>query len=317
MGPKSRPVLLTVVGEEVTSIAKPRRRSPRRLRLRRLAVLSAGLAIGVSLGEAVPVGATVQVNPPQASCYSFYYWDALDSNYENSLCGSAGSAAGYSAEALVNVDAQYAHQHGVNDAVYFSAGHSLDLCTGSNCTGAAMLFEQPNGGTLSALVGDASYTAEMGGPFLSTVCDDTNNCHSQSATAGQAYSWGTAAELDEMNLAVIEACVTANNGAGTSIALAAYNAGAGTATGFTQNISFATGTDNLDKWGYAWGHRFWNDLQNGSSYSGSMLDATSYENAQSGGYFGYDSAYMYHAAGAPNSLRPAQYWYLVGCYACL
>jgi hypothetical protein len=281
-------------------------------------VIATGLAVGVSLGEVLPAGATVQVNPPQASCYAFYYYDNLSSLYENSVCGSATSTAGYgNTYAGVNDTGQTAFTRGKSDAVFFAAGHSIDFCTGSNCSGVAFNFEAPNGGTIDALVGDSSYTAELSGPFLSDICDDANNCHMQSSTAGKSYSWGTAAELDEINLVVLEGCVTANNSQGTSMGLAAYDAGAGTTIGFTQNISFALNTSNVDAYGYAWGHRFWNDLQGQSTYYTSMIDAANYENSQSGGWYGYNSYYMYTSPGAPNSLYPAEYWYLVGCYACL
>jgi len=123
--------------------------------------------------------------------------------------------------------------------------------------------------------------------------------------------------LDEINLVVLQGCVTANNSDGVSMAEAAYDAGAGTTIGFTQNITFVDGQANYNKWGYAWGSHFWSDLQNGSSYYGSMIDASNYENSVSGGWYGYNSYYMYQAPGAPTSLRPAQYWYLVTCYACL
>jgi hypothetical protein len=173
-----------------------------------------------------------------------------------------------------------------------------------------MLYEQPNGGTLSALVGDPSLAVDASGASLADVCDDSNNCHYQSATAGNGYSWGTNAELSDINLVVLQGCVTANNSDGNSIAQAAWNSsGYGTVIGFTQNITFALYSANYDQWGYAWGSRFWSDLNNGSSYSSAMIDAANYEYSQSGGWYGYDSYYMYGGYNpyGQASLYPAQY----------
>jgi hypothetical protein len=280
-------------------------------------VSAIGLAVALSLVKALPAGATVEVSPPQASCYDFYYWDALTSLYVAAACRQAGSSAGYGSSAFDDASGQTAFTRGNKDAVFYAAGHSLDFCSGSNCSGVGFLFQYGSPSTLDALVGDSAYTAELGGPFLASICDDANNCHTQSDTAGKAYSWGTAAELDEINLVVLEGCVTANNSDGESMAQAASKAGAGTTIGFLQNIDFSAGTNNLNRYGYAWGSHFWADVQNGSSYSGSMIDAANYENSVSGGWYGYNSYYMYHSSGAPNSLRPAQYWYLVTCYTCV
>jgi hypothetical protein len=256
------------------------------------------------------VGATIQDKPPRADCYAFMFWDGLSSLYSNSNCGTATSAAGYATSAYANIDAGTAFRNGAHDAVYFSAGHSLDWGN----SGIAALFELPNGGDLSALVGSPSYAPQIS---LTSVCNDKGNCHYQSATAGGSYAWGTAAELDEINLVVLEECNTANNSNATSIGQAAFNAGAGTVIGFTKLISFAVNSTNDNRWGYAWANKFWSDLQSGSTYYTSMIDASNYENSQSGGWYGYDGYYMFHGTGAPTTLAPATYWYLVGCYTCV
>ena len=290
-------------------------------RFRRVASIATGLAMGAMLCEVLPAGATVPVNPPQASCYDFYYWDNLTSRYENSNCGAAANWAGYlNLYAGPNAGAGTAYTRGVHDAVFFAAGHSYDFCNGSLCSGVAFLFELPNSGTLSTLVGNAQYTAQTGGLNLADVCDDAQppNCHTQSASAGVSYAWGTKAELDEINLVVLQGCVTANNSVATSIAEAAASAGAGTVIGFLQNISFALYNDNYSEYGYAWGSRFWGDLQAGSSYGSAVSDAVHYVFTQSGSqYWGYNSYWIDHKSTAPNSLYPAQYYIPTGCLSCV
>jgi hypothetical protein len=54
-----------------------------------LAICSTLLAIGAVGAFASPALATVPDNQPQASCYDFYYWDGLDSQYLANDCASA------------------------------------------------------------------------------------------------------------------------------------------------------------------------------------------------------------------------------------
>jgi hypothetical protein len=106
--------------------------SARRWR-RALAICSTLLAIGAVGAFASPALATVPDNQPQASCYDFYYWDGLDSQYLANDCASATAdpnlpdSSVYNTYAASNSDASTAFQRGVNDAVFYSVGHSFDV----------------------------------------------------------------------------------------------------------------------------------------------------------------------------------------------
>lgn len=206
--------------------------------------------------------------PVYGSCYDFLYFDGLDSRYSASHCASALSAAGYSPRAADNASAQTALINAGSDAAFFMAGHSTALyenncrpsCTGAH-TAAALLYESPNSnGNLDGLAADAFYASDLETTAPVTLCSEGGACKSQ--TGFLAYPWGGEnPQTYKVNLAVLEACSTAQNtNTHTSMTDILHSFGVGTAVGFVDDISFPVNVDESNTYGDAWANTFWGDL---------------------------------------------------------
>jgi hypothetical protein len=252
--------------------------------------------------------------PAYGSCYDALYYDGLDSRYSANHCASALSAAGYTPRPYDNTSAQTAAINSETDAVFFMAGHSMDLydngcvpsCSGAH-TAAALLYESPNsGGPLDGLAGDAftsAYWLDSTGP--TTICGEGGGCHSQ--TGFVAYPWGDGnPQTFKLNLAVLEACATAQETATYTSSMADYvhDYWAGNVIGFVDDISFPTNVDESNQYGDAWANTFWSDLGSGATYAAAVVDAA---NAV-GNQYGFNSWVLLRYGSAPTSLYPAQYY---------
>lgn len=252
--------------------------------------------------------------PVYASCYDALYFDGLDSRYSANHCASALSAAGYTPSSNHNVSAAAALLNASDDGVFFMAGHSIDFyannCTPS-CSGphtaAGLLYESPDrNGNLDALAADAFYAANLETTGSTTSCSEGGGCKTQNGFL--AYPWGGEnPQTYKVNLAVLEACATAQNaGSYTSMANTLHAFGVGTVIGFVDDISFPVNVDESNAYGDAWANTFWSDLGAGTTYTTAAVDAA---NAV-GNQYGFGSWVQLHYSGAPTSLYPAQYYAL-------
>jgi hypothetical protein len=238
---------------------------------------------------------------PTGTCVDFLYFDGLDTRHTAAQCASALNQAGYSAAAYDDQSAQNEVERMTTDAVFFHAGHSLDYYDASGHTAVALLFESPSkGSNFDALLGDPTASIDTEGPVQ--ICNDQNQCTSGNLIS---YPWADTPQLFKFNLVVMEACATtANMDAFLSEGQEAYDAGAGTVLGFSQDIGFPVNVDDSNTYGDAWGNRFWSDAGAGETYSAAAIDAANAE----GNNNGFQSWQLLVNPGAPTSLYPAGYF---------
>lgn len=240
---------------------------------------------------------------PTASCYDGRSFDGLETRYTADYCRDAVNAAGYAGTAFHNASAQSQLTREPTDAVYFFAGHSLvaaDPYTGVPFAAVGLLHESPGPNqNFDALVGDPSAAPLLQGPI--GICNETgSDCRSVMMTA---YPW--ASQLTQHNLVVLESCNTAgSNSSYLGMAETAQLAGAGTVIGFKDVVYFPVNCPNCDSTGIRWARVFWDNLRAGYTYTTATINAT---NSLAGGY-GYGSYRILTNPGAPQTLRPAQYY---------
>lgn len=253
------------------------------------------VAVTGALVTAPAAHADTQV--PLGTCVDFLFYDGVDSRPAAAACASALTAAGYAVHSGSNVDARTAVADLPNEAVYYHGGHSLDV--GGTAEGThiaiASLYETndptvPYTGTL----GDSFAGADYNGGTVTLCKSGGSPCKS-----ANTLLYAHADLLAKANLALFEDCATAywHLEGYINMAEIAYDANAGTAIGFKGDTAALSGNP--------WGVRFWNDLQNGMSYSSALVDAT---NLVSSSVYRYDTYVQYHHAGAPTTLRPAGFY---------
>jgi hypothetical protein len=248
--------------------------------------------------------ARASVGPVYGSCYDAKYWDGLTSRYEATDCSAALGSAGYTARTYHNTSALTGFLNYPDDAVFYFSGHSLNrYATPGSSSGPhsaiGLLFEE--GGPSGDLDLLALHIAELPQTGSYTVCNSSGVCHTQKGL--KAYFWGTEPNTYRVNLAVLQACATASNATGSSLAGALNYWGAGTSIGFVEDTLESLNVDNSRQYGNAWAYRFWSDLRAGATYSTALINAAN----SVGGQYGYGSWVQFHRAGAPVSLYPAQY----------
>lgn len=241
---------------------------------------------------------------PTASCYDGRSFDGLESRYTASYCRNAVNAAGYAGAAYHNASAQSQMARQPTDGVYFFAGHSIVAADPSTrrepYAAIGLLHESPGPNkNFDALVGDPSAAPFLQGPM--GICDETgSNCRSATMTS---YPW--ASQLTKHNLVVLQSCNTAgSNGSFLGMAETAQLSGAGTTIGFKDLVYFPVNCPNCDSTGIRWARVFWDNLGAGYTYTTATIRAT---NSLSGGY-GYGSYRILTNPGAPQRLRPSQYY---------
>lgn len=271
----------------------------RRHRLwRALVVLGFGL-VPIVVAPAPAGAATV----PTGTCVDFLYFDGLDSRHTAAQCASALNAAGYSAAAYDDQSAVNEVQRSNTDAVFFHAGHSLDYYDTTGHTAIALMFESPQGGsTFDGLLGDPTASQVAEGP--TTICTSSGACTPANLVT---YPWADTPQVFKFNLAVLESCATTGpSGTFVSEAQEAFDAGAGSVLGFSQDIGFPVNADDTNQFGDGWANRFWADAGAGQSYNAAAIDAAN----SVGNANGFGSWQLLVNPGAPQSLYPAQYFVL-------
>lgn len=238
---------------------------------------------------------------PTGTCVDFLYFDGLDTRHTAAQCASALNQAGYSAAAFDDQSAQNEVERMATDSVFFHAGHSLDYYDPTGHTAVALLHESPQGGsTFDGLLGDPTASQVAEGPM--TICNDQNQCQNVNMVA---YPWADTPQLFKFNLVVMESCATtATMDAFISEGETAFDAGAGTVLGFSQDIAFPVNVDDSNQYGDAWANRFWSDAGAGETYTAAAIDAAN----AAGNANGYQSWQLLVNPGAPTSLYPAGYF---------
>jgi len=275
--------------------------SPPGRRHRGRALLVLGFALAPLLFTPVATRAA-SATAPTGTCVDFLFFDGLDSRHTAGQCASALNGAGYSAAAYDDQSAQNEVQRSATDAVFFHAGHSLDYFDPSGHTAVALLFESPQGGsTFDGLLGDPTASQVTEGPMQ--ICNDQNVCRSANMVA---YPWADTPQLFKFNLVVLESCATtAVMDAFFSEGQTAYDAGAGSVLGFSQDVGFPVNADDTNTYGDGWANRFWSDTgAGGETYTAAAIDAAN----SVGNANGFRSWQLLVNPNAPQTLRPAQFY---------
>ncbi|HEX5527079.1 MAG TPA: hypothetical protein VFX44_07765 [Solirubrobacterales bacterium] len=160
--------------------------------------------------------ASASVGPVYGSCYDAKYFDGLTSRYEASACATALTRAGYTVRTYHNTSALTAHLNYPDDAVFYFAGHSLDRYEEGQHSAVGLLFEEGGPtGDVDVLSLDIEARPATGSW---TVCTESGVCRTQNGV--KSYFWGTEPETYIVNLAVLQACATANSSTAADMAKA-------------------------------------------------------------------------------------------------
>ena len=259
------------------------------------------LALSLGAAEVAPPAHATAPPAPTASCVDGNFFDGLDTRYSAAYCRDALNAAGYSATAYGNTQANDVAARLGSDGVFAHAGHALVVGSGNYSTAIASAFAGPTATTAlsTGLLGDPT-AADFQGP--AQVCNAGGSCRSVKLVNIPYES-----EMQKFNLAIFQSCNSARDGVQgyTSLMTVAADTGkVGTAVGFVDEVAWITNApgDNLAGDGFA--RRFWGDLRSGRTYGSALVDAANVGGSQ----YGYLSYRMRHASNAPTALRPASYY---------
>ena len=279
--------------------------------MRALRLVRVAIAIGAAtnlLTSFVLTGSTPveAATVPTGTCMDYHYFDGLDTQFSASSCASALNSAGYAAAAYNNQSATTEVQRSNTDAVFYHNGHALDFFDSAGHTAIGLLDESTSatGDTFDGLLGDPTAADNAEGPV--SLCNSQNQCVNTNLVT---YPWASTPQIAKYNLLVLEGCATSGPSATYfSEADMAYLVGAGSVLAFSQDVSSSVNVDNSNLYGDAWANRFWGDAGANYSYRSAAIDALNYEQATSGGAYGYDSWTLQQEPGAPQSLYPAQFY---------